>query len=347
MAVLSATLWEFASTIPRFGKSFLAVLFCLRSLLWPKQKDGILLLSSTVFNGFLSYTAIAFNIITIQALRKTTSLSKPLKTLFRSLAVSDLCIGLIVQPLYIAVAVMEMEQNTHSRVYSVVSLAFYILVNLLCGASFFGIVSLTVDRFLAIYLHLRYQELVTHKRVVVVVISTWLFSAFVSVFDETLDWIPRKVPYIIFSIFNTIGITTAGLLYCKIYTTVRRHTNQMYHLQITAAQSEEMANAARLRKSAVTSFFVYVVFLVCYLPIFCVRLATMICGETLSIYHLWNYGLTLMFLNSSLNPLIYSWKMRHIRRAVLTILQNILTDERLTIFGSWILEPGHWILRRP
>ena len=78
----------------------------------------------------------------------------------------------------------------------------------------------------------------------------------------------------------------------------------MYDLQITPAQSEEMANEARLRKSAVNSFFVYVVFLVCYLTIFCVRLATMICGETLSIYHLWNYGLTLMFLNSSLNPLI-------------------------------------------
>ena len=101
------------------------------------------------------------------------------------------------------------------------------------------------------------------------VISTWLFSASFSVFDETLDWIPRKVPYIIFSIFNTVGITTTGLLYCKIYTTVRRHTNQMYLLQITAAQSEEMANAARLRKSAVTSFFVYVVFLVCHLPILC------------------------------------------------------------------------------
>ena len=42
----------------------------------------------------------------------------------------------------------------------------------------------------------------------------------------------------------------------------------MYDLQITAAQSQEMANAARLRKSAVSSFFVYMVFLVCYLPIF-------------------------------------------------------------------------------
>ena len=104
----------------------------------------------------LSCPAIAFNIITIQALRKTTSLSKPLKTLFRTLAVSDLCIGVVVQPLYIAVAVMEMKQNTHSRVYSIVSLAFYIHVNLLYGASFFGVVSLTVERFLAIYLHLRY-----------------------------------------------------------------------------------------------------------------------------------------------------------------------------------------------
>ena len=151
------------------------------------------LVVNCVLNGFLSCTAIAFNIITIQALRKITSLTKPLKTLFRSLAVSDLCIGLLVQPLYIAVAVMEMV-NTHSRVYSIVSLAFYIHLNLLCGASFFGVVSLTVDRFLAIYLHLRYQELVTHKRVVAVVISTWLFSAFFSVFDETLDWIPRKVP---------------------------------------------------------------------------------------------------------------------------------------------------------
>ncbi|RMX58407.1 hypothetical protein pdam_00020644 [Pocillopora damicornis] len=47
-------------------------------------------------------------------------------------------------------------------------------------ASFLGVMAVTVDRFLAVYLHLRYQQLVTHKRIVAVVTSIWVFSAFAS-----------------------------------------------------------------------------------------------------------------------------------------------------------------------
>ena len=57
------------------------------------------------------------NIITIQALRKTSSLPKTLKTLLLSLAVSDLGVGLLVQPLYVAILVMEIDQNTNSTAY--------------------------------------------------------------------------------------------------------------------------------------------------------------------------------------------------------------------------------------
>ena len=42
------------------------------------------------------------------------------------------------------------------------------------AASFSGVVAVSVDRFLAVHFHLRYQERVTHKRVVIVVISTEL-----------------------------------------------------------------------------------------------------------------------------------------------------------------------------
>ena len=48
-------------------------------------------------------------------------------------------------------------------------------------ASFFGVVALAVDRFLAMQFHLRYQELVTQKRVVAVVFSLWVLSAFLSI----------------------------------------------------------------------------------------------------------------------------------------------------------------------
>ena len=43
-----------------------------------------------------------------------------------------------------------------------------------------SVAAVSVDRFLAIHLHLRYQELVTHKRVVAVVISIWVLHLFAS-----------------------------------------------------------------------------------------------------------------------------------------------------------------------
>ena len=58
--------------------------------------------------------------------------------------------------------------------------SFLIVLALFSLASFFGVVALSLDRFLAIHLHLRYQELVTHKRVVAVVILIWVLSIFLS-----------------------------------------------------------------------------------------------------------------------------------------------------------------------
>ena len=64
------------------------------------------------------------NSITTHAIRKTSSLPKPLKTLLLSLAVSDLSVGLLVHPLYIARLAMDLEQNpenntTHRNNYTV------------------------------------------------------------------------------------------------------------------------------------------------------------------------------------------------------------------------------------
>ena len=106
------------------------------------------------------------NCLTIYALTKLSSLPRPLKTLLLSLAVSDLGVGLMVQPSYIASLVMEMEHKTENNPAYNITYKFYVFtVNLFGYASFFGVTFLSLDRFLAVYLHLRYQELVTHKRV--------------------------------------------------------------------------------------------------------------------------------------------------------------------------------------
>ena len=68
------------------------------------------------------------------------------------------------------------NNNINCSTYKV----FVTTTQLSTAASFLGVVAVSVDRFLAIQLHLRYQELVTHKHVVGVVISVWVFSVFLS-----------------------------------------------------------------------------------------------------------------------------------------------------------------------
>ena len=98
------------------------------------------LVANCAINAFLSFTAIVLNVITIQALRKTVSLSKTLKTLLLSLAVSDLGVGLLAQPLYIATLVIEIDPSMQfgcsvqctSRIFRVFGMLCAILLRESC-----------------------------------------------------------------------------------------------------------------------------------------------------------------------------------------------------------------------
>ena len=285
------------------------------------------LVATCFFNTFLLFTSMVLNIITIQTLRKILSFPKPLKTFLISLAVSDLGVGLLVYPLYIARLLIEVEQSANQRLYNTVYTAHGLFANLLCTASFLGIFALTVDRFLAIHLHLRYQELVTYRRVVAVVISVWVFSSCISLF--VLNSILENVLDIITITSGAVCLTTTGLIYCKIYSIVRHHTNQhaLQLQEVSQNQNGEMANAARLKKTELATFYVYVVFLACLLPFLCVKTAIRMYGESVLRMHLLHYSMTLVFLNSSLNPLIYCWKTRNIRQAVKSVLRNIFQSQ--------------------
>ena len=130
-----------------------------------------------LLNAFLSYTATMLNIVTIHAIRKTPSLSKNLKTLLLSLAVSDLGVGLVAQPLDVARLIMESQLNIEtSKTYNAIYIAYLIPANLFRFATLFLVIVLCAERFIAIHYYLRYQELVTHKRVVAVVVSTWVLG---------------------------------------------------------------------------------------------------------------------------------------------------------------------------
>ena len=278
-----------------------------------------LYLTFCVFNAYLSYTATMLNIVAIYAIRKTSSLSKNLKTLLLSQAVSDFGVGLLVQPMVVAQA-MNSKRNSETRLIPTKLLIF--ATNLFIFATLFSVTALCADRFLAIRLNLRYQELVTHQRVVAAVISIWVISTLISLLTLFL---PKQIRYVSFVIIESACIVTATSLSAKLYLTIRRHINQIQVSQV--APNDQGESVQRKRKSAMATLYVYLIFIACYLPDICVLIIVASISEPrIDLGHSQFYTLTLLFLNSTLNPLIYCWKMKRIQHTIVSTLRHIFSS---------------------
>ena len=287
------------------------------------------LIINVVVNSFSCYTTIMLNIVLIFALRRSSSLPKTLKALILSVAVSDLGIGLVVQPLYIARMIMQIQQTDDQETSKDIDRALHPIGRTLGYASFFGVTAISVDRFLAIHLHLKHQELltyqdiVTYKRVVAAVILSWLLSAFLALTGVLSGGYVCNLASVTVAL---VCLLTMGLIYFKIYIAVRRHTVQVHAqpAQAVAPNEENRSNFERLRKTAVGTFYVYLLFLACHLPIAIEILET---WRNNVWEHTLMYSNMLLYLSSSLLPLVYCWKFRHIRCAIKNILSDIFASQ--------------------
>ena len=279
-------------------------------------------LTLCVLNAYLSYSATMLNILAIYGIKKTSFLSKNLKTLLLSLAVSDLGVGLLAQPMLVAEIIDSKQKNETNESFGAIHIVFLIAINFFFFASLLSVMALCAERFLAIHLHLRYQELVTCKRVAAVVVSIWVISALISLIRF---FIPKNIMYVSFVIIISACIVTATSLSVKLYLTLRRHINQIQVPQV--AQNDQGESVQRKRKSAMASLYVYLVFIVCYLPNICrLFITTAIPEPRIDVKHLKFYTLTLLFLNSTLNPLIYCWKMKRIQHTIVGTLRNLFSS---------------------
>jgi len=178
------------------------------------------------------------------------------------------------------------------------------------------IVILCAERFAAVHFYLRYRELVARKRVVAVVFSIWFLSALFSLMRLGM---PTSIIYLVFGGSHFACIIAGTVFSVKIYMSVRSHLNELQVLQLQqASQNGQTVNIKRLMKFAIMAVYVCVVLMICCLPNICFLFVIVfpVVG------HLKLYTLTLAFLNSSLNPLICCWKMRHVQHTLIDLLRN-------------------------
>lgn len=263
-----------------------------------------------VLNIFLSITALLGNSLILVALHKETSLHPPTKLLFRCLAVTDLCVGLITQPLY-AVAVMPQSTKMNWVVLNYFITGNYISSYMLCGVSGLTSTAISVDRLLALSSGLRYRHVVTLTRVRAALISFWLIGAacgLVYLWSDGITWI-------IVLVFGLFCLVTSIISHTRIFFKLREQQAQVQdHARQGQMSGEGIAvNIERYKKTVSSISWVQFTLIVCYVPY---GIESIFWINGIDTDYSWLSTATLVYLSSSLNPILYCWKMKEVRQAV-------------------------------
>ena len=121
-------------------------------------------------------TAFLGNALILAALRKEASLHPSSKVLSRNLATIDFCVGLVSEALSLYVSLLVTVLQEHWNIYLYLMEIVFFTSTILCGASLFILTAINMDRLLALFLRLKYRQVVTLKRTNVVVITCWVVS---------------------------------------------------------------------------------------------------------------------------------------------------------------------------
>ncbi|XP_078364298.1 histamine H2 receptor-like [Oculina patagonica] len=270
-----------------------------------------------ILNSVFSLITLTGNSVILHVIRKTRELHSPSFVLLFCLAASDLLVGLICQPFFVAYKIAELGNNF--GVYCTLRMLHTILGWTMAGVSLLTLSLVSVDQLLALTLHLRYTTIVTVSRVFQITAFLWIGTLTgvllrFSITGSNFSWL--FVPLV--TLLLTILVMALSTM--KIFQIVRRHRRQIRQQQ----QSVQLntVNVLKCRKSAVTVLYVYGLFLIFYFP-FCVTVfVETLTGYTLSLKIAYDYVTTVVYVNSFLNPLVYCWRIGEIRRAVKNVLRK-------------------------
>ena len=251
-------------------------------------------IANCILNAPLMLLSIIGNALVLVAILKTPSLRSPSVIFLCNLAVSDLLVGLVVQPVYI---VGQMVKTVPTLSEAVRAMGFAG-----CGVSLSTMTAITMDRFLALHYHLQYPNLMTTSRAIYTIVTIWCN---ITLFSFSILWSP-SIYYFLVALGITICLLVCLVCFIKIHRIVRRHQLQI-HVQQQAVDNLTDTNNNHIRqstRSAKSIFIYFLVMILCYTPLFFVHIISAINISNSTI--LWTFPITAAFMNSSINPFLYS-----------------------------------------
>ena len=201
------------------------------------------------------------NALILIALRKKTTPHLPSKVLMRNLVASDLGVG-FVELVFVAywVSILQGKWQMCHYFYRAYIIGAYISISV----SSWTLAAISVDR-LGSFLGLRYRQVVTLRRVYIVVIALWVLVGMGSAILAMLNPIVTGIVSVTGSI---MWLITAFLCYTRIFFRLR-HQQTRVHNNLPEQENQTIPmNSSRYRKTVSTTLWLQLALVFCYFRIF-------------------------------------------------------------------------------
>ena len=286
--------------------------------------EGFPALLIGVINALLSPVAVVGNALVLVAIWRNVSFRTPSYIFLAGLAVTDFATGLITQPLYAS----DILATFCGR-----KLSCFAITTLHTTGRYLAIITVEIITTMSIerWLHMSRRSLLTVRRANVIcgvllclplphiVARMWL----ISIKSYRTLWEPILVAIVGFICFSMTSFS-----YLKVFRLIRRHQRQIQSSLSSQNILHPNIDLAKYKKSVYTILFVLVIFLLGYLPhVICVSLSVMLKTSSQSFAIVLHLSITLFYTSSSLNPLLYTWRMQDIRDEVKLLILKIVCKE--------------------
>ena len=266
------------------------------------------------------------NALVIVAVATRRRLQSKSNVLVAGLAAADLLTGLVVQDIVITV---ELTRIFSGGPFCSLEKASAVA---LMGVFFLSLGSLaliSIDRYISIKHSLRYTTIVTKQWIKTGLLLAWATGLLVTIHELTLAVIDsgtdRYFLYskVITSILSMLALVAIGVIsytYCYIFSESRR---QKKRLQTEQLNAEEAKRLKKERKAANTLTLLLATLVITYIPTIVVVLIISYSDDILEphiVSVIMTWVVTFGLLGSLCNPIIFFWRVKKLRHAILEIL---------------------------
>ena len=256
-------------------------------------------------------TAVLNALVVISVRTKSRLRAHKSNVLLAFLALTDFIVGILVQPAFSAVLIMLLLNEP--RGYCVLKVLRH--GTFVVNASLFHLVLLTGERYIAMKHPFSYLTFVTEGRLLFASVMAW----FLSISHSVLLLLSKPVYLRCVGISSILSFAVISFCHVTVFGETRRHERQLAAQQATSEAREEFERNKKAFKltSIILVLLILFVLIPSTLPVVLISYREF---TPEAVYLFFSFTMSLVVLDSLLNPIVYALRLRQFRVAIIELL---------------------------